>query len=421
MEQAEFSRYNQSENAAVRKMVRQSTSKLIASLIQRFGTQYTADIEASVHTAFDQMRESLKEKKASSEEVFASSLGDLLESTFGYTGDGHGNVGPEDVRVGTGSEALDNLFLLDLCCYRPLSGREAILLCANLAAGFSQAEISDGLGFQEEVVTLTIQNGLNRIRVDGPPSRPPGVHQLPALTDRALKVLRRLFHQAYFSPQGYPELSSEICEASIELVSRLVEAGRSPIEQHVAAGHACLAEMYFLLSRTSARFDEHGALVKIQNQDRAQWDESMIASGERHLKTSLKSISPDTHSVYHHLAQIEFLHTSAPSYQETDWVKQLSHYQALLQLENDPDWLRQRAICLAEAEGPDAGLAELASIPHGANQYVWPEAIGTLFAQNGDFSHARDYFQHAHRLVPPGAVKSYLENRILHCVQSPGV
>ena len=310
------------------------------------------------------------------------------------------------------SELRDDLLrMLFVCCDDQLPAASQLVLALSALCGFSVAEIAQRLMLSEANVYKRRARARERLR-----ERPGGFAQLERLTPEALctrlpsvhRVLHQLFTEGYLS--SHPELAirEELCAEALRLTLLLVEhpAGDTPQTA------ALLALMYLHGARLRARSDPAGALLLLEQQDRGQWDRAKIGVG---LEWLARSARGDRFSRYHAEAAIAAEHCLAPDLERTRWDVIAELYAQLEQLEPSPLHRLARALALAEAEGPAAGLALLEGFEPPtwlAGSYTWPAVLADLHRRCGHEEQARRQRELALKLAPSPALRALLERRL---------
>jgi predicted RNA polymerase sigma factor len=170
--------------------------------------------------------------------------------------------------------------------------------------------------------------------------------------------------------------------------------------------------MCFNAARLTTRVDASGNLVPLAEQDRSRWDRRLILEGERELEAAATG---DEVSEYHVEAAIAAMHTRAPSAGETDWESIVALYDALLRLRPSPVVELNRAIAIAQIDGPERGLEALRAIGDAeklASYPFYPAALGELELRCGRPANAREHFRAAVALARNSSERRFLERRV---------
>ena len=200
----------------------------------------------------------------------------------------------------------------------------------------------------------------------------------------------------------------ELCDEAIRLASILVE---HPLGQ-VPKTYALLALMHLHVARMTARQDASGGLLLLEEQDRTRWDRQRIQLG---LEWLARSAQGDDFSRYHAEAGIAAEHCLAPSLQETRWERVVDCYALLERVSPSPIHKLNRAVAVAEWQGPAAGLAVLEGFEPPtwlAGSYLWAAVLADLHRRCGNRQRAKGYQDAALNAAPTLAVKALLQRRL---------
>jgi RNA polymerase sigma-70 factor (ECF subfamily) len=168
-------------------------------------------------------------------------------------------------------------------------------------------------------------------------------------------------------------------------------------------------------ARSMSRVDQQGNLLRLQEQDRSRWDQPMIARGMHHLAQSANGTEL---SKYHLQAGIVACHCAAADYESTDWSQILALYDRLIALDDSPIVALNRAVAVANVEGPIAGLTTVESIRNRSqldSYYLLYAVLGDFEARQAHFEAAAGYFRHALRLTQLKSEQLFLSKRIQEC------
>jgi len=179
--------------------------------------------------------------------------------------------------------------------------------------------------------------------------------------------------------------------------------------------HALLALMLLQASRLPARVDESGDLLLLGEQDRRAWDQTLIGRGLGHLE---RAASGDRITAYHVEAAIAATHAAAPDEASTDWDAIVRLYDDLLALKPSPVVELNRAIALAMAKGPAAGIAAIERVesdPALSRYYLLPAALGRLWREAGDVERAARYYEEALARPCSEPERRFLERQLTRC------
>ncbi|MGC5166891.1 RNA polymerase sigma factor [Luteimicrobium sp. DT211] len=247
----------------------------------------------------------------------------------------------------------DRLRLLFVCCHPALAMPSRVALTLRLVGGLTVPEIARAFLAQEAAIGQRITRAKAKIRAASIPYRVPSDDDLPARVTGVLAVLYLVFNEGYLA--GGPDTDPVRQDLTAEAI-RLVRLLRDllPDDGEVAG---LLALMLLTEARRAARV-EGGELVTLDAQDRASWDPDLIAEGHRLVRERLAAAAAGTApGRYQILAAINAVHTSARDARDTDWSQVVALYDQLARLDPSPVVALNRAIAVAELEGPDVALA----------------------------------------------------------------
>jgi len=259
-----------------------------------------------------------------------------------------------DDNTGDGRFGDDQLRLLFMCCHPalPLSGRVALTL--KTVTGLSTREVARAFLVSEDTMSQRLLRVRNKITNAGISFRTPPLHRIPERTAGVLSVIYLLFNEGYAATEGEP-FRDELSLEAIRLADLLTKLLPRDAEVHALRALLCCQN-----ARRAARVDDTGELVTMEEQDRSRWDHAQITSGLDSLARSRElAITP---GYYRLQAEIAALHATAPDAASTDWTRIVGYYDALVKLHPSPIIRLNRAVAVSFRDGPERGLAEIASI-----------------------------------------------------------
>ena len=247
----------------------------------------------------------------------------------------------------------DRLRLIFTCCHPALAMEARVALTLRLVGGLTVPQIAEGFLVQERTMGQRITRAKGKIAAAGIPYRVPSARDLPARITGVLAVLYLVFNEGYLAtgPDTDP-VRPDLTAEAIRL-TRLVRA-LLPEDGEVAG---LLALMLLTEARRPARVSADGELIALGEQDRGAWDAALIEEGHRLVRERLDAaVAPGRFQL---LAAINAVHTDARDARDTDWSQVVALYDQLVRLDPSPIVALNRAIAVAEVEGPDVALATI--------------------------------------------------------------
>jgi RNA polymerase sigma factor (sigma-70 family) len=325
----------------------------------------------------------------------------------------------------THEEGLDELFLdaeiedsqlrmMFACCHPRLARENQLALTLKALCGFGNSEIARALLVTEETVKKRLQRATrdlidHQIALDPPPA-----NELAQRLDGVHQVLYLLFNEGYSSSEGETAIRADLCEEAAWLCYLLCCQGRFS----TPATHALMALMLFHAARLDARLDQRGHILLMEEQDRSKWDQRLIRRAKEFLGQAAEGtvVSP-----FHLEAAIACHHCTAQSYAETDWPAILRLYDALLTIHPSPVYLLNRAIVVAQIEGPRAGiraLDEAGRDPALRHYHLFDATLGEFHRRAGDLARARQHLEAARQHTTSPFDRELIDRRLAQCVSS---
>jgi RNA polymerase sigma factor (sigma-70 family) len=302
----------------------------------------------------------------------------------------------------------DALRLMFVCCHPLLSPDTQVALALKVLCGFSTAEIARAFMSSEAALEKQLTRAKQKIRQANVGFEIPEGAVLAERLDGVLAALYLLFNEGYKASAGDRLLREELCQEAIRLMLLLVE---HPVG-HTARSHALLAFMLLTSARFPSRVDEQGDLLRLNDQDRSKWDRSMIERGLLHLARSAEG---EELTEYHLQAGIAACHCTATDHGSTDWKRILHHYDQLQALRPSPVIALNRAVAVANLDGPEAALAAIAAMPRRdrlESHYLLHAVLGELHWRLGQYGTAAEDFRRALALAQVGPEQSYLSRML---------
>ena len=322
----------------------------------------------------------------------------------------------------TSAEGIDDLFLdtsiddsqlrmIFACCHPSLARENQIAITLKALCGFGISEIARALILPEETVKKRLQRTTSDLARQHIRLEPPERRELLPRLDGVHQVLYLIFNEGYSCSRGERAIRVDLCEDAGHLCYMLC----SHPDLSTPTTRALMALMLFHAARLDARLDDRGFILLLQEQDRSLWDQGLIRRAQEFLDHSAEGT---TISVYHLEAGIALYHSTARSYAETDWPKILVLYDKLISIHRSPVYLLNRAIVVAEIEGPLAGIAALERALGDKslrNYHLFDATLGEFHRRAGDHERARQCFLAAREKTRSPHDQAIIDRRLQHC------
>lgn len=306
----------------------------------------------------------------------------------------------------------DALRLLFVCCHPLIAPDAQVVLALKVICGFGTGEIARAFLSSEAAIEKQLTRTKQRIEAAGPDFDLPEGEDLAPRLEGVHAALYLLFNEGYKASTGKQLVREELCGEAIRLGELLVAhpAGGTP------RSHALLALMLLTVARFPARVDEHGDLLRLDDQDRTKWNRALIARGLTELGAAAQGTEL---SEYHLQAGIAALHATAADGASTDWEGILRHYDELLKLKPSPIVALNRAVAVAQLRGSQAGLDAIAAMPQRErleSHYLLHAVLGELHWRMNQHRAAAGNFRRALHLAQVGPEQNYLTRMLERAV-----
>ena len=349
------------------------------------------------HRALDAIR---RERTA---RTFAPELGRLLESEW--------TTAPVvDEAFAAPAIRDEQLRMMFSCCHPRLPEPVQVALVLNILCGFGAREIAGAFLVSRAAVEKRIARG-KKVLAGAKRLFDLGDAEFTTRLSAVRRALYLLFNEGYHGASAESAVRADLCSEAIRLTALLREhpSAATP-ETSALAALQCLHA-----ARLPARLDAAGDLSPLVDQDRSRWDAGLIARGLALLELSAAGTQV---TAYHLEAAIAATHAAAPSAAETDWPQVVSLYDRLMALAPSPVVALNRAIAIAERDGPERGLLELRAI-RGRDRLkgypFHPAALGELELRRGNAGTARRHFADALALARNPTERRFLQKRVRAC------
>jgi RNA polymerase sigma-70 factor (ECF subfamily) len=312
----------------------------------------------------------------------------------------------DDPPVPRGAIEDERLRLIFTCCHPALAPETRVALTLRMVGGLTVPEIARAFVVQEATMGQRITRAKAKIKAARIPYRVPSAEDLPGRVSGVLAVLFLVFNEGYLAtgPDTDP-VRRDLTAEAIRL-TRLVRA-LMPEDGEVAG---LLALMLLIEARGAARVSATGELVTLGEQDRGTWDATLIGEGHRLVRERLAS--GEAPGRYQILAAINAVHTSARDVRDTDWAQVLALYDRLVRLDPSPVTALNRAVAVAEVDGPDVALAAVDRLGDRlAGYHAYHVTRADLLRRLGRSRESRAAYDMAIELAGNTAETAYLTRR----------
>jgi RNA polymerase sigma-70 factor (ECF subfamily) len=300
----------------------------------------------------------------------------------------------------------DRLRLIFTCCHPALAGDAQIALTLREVCGLTTEEIARAFLTPAPTIAQRIVRAKNKIRDANIPYQLPARADLPDRLDSVLHVVYLVFNEGYSASSGASLTRHDLSAEAIRLGRLVVELLPEP------EALALLALMLLHDARRSARVSVDGDLLLLDEQDRGQWNREQIDEGRRLVEQALAASVPGRYAVQ---AAIAAIHAESPNAESTDWREIVGLYDILLRIEPTPVVELNRAVAVAMADGPEAGLALIdAILARGdlADYYLAHSARADLCRRLGRKAEAISAYERALSLTKQEPERRFLERRL---------
>ena len=305
----------------------------------------------------------------------------------------------------------DLLRMMFTCCHPRLPEAAQVALVLHILCGFAVDEVAAAFVATHAAIEKRISRAKKVLAGSKKLFDVASPEEMAVRLPAVRRALYLLFNEGYHGASAASAVRTELCEEAIRLVRVLVDhSGSGTPETHALAALMCLHA-----SRLPARLDATGNLRSLFDQDRSKWDRALAAEGLCFLALAAEGREA---TEYHIEAAIAAVHARARRAEDTDWKTIVSLYDTLMKIRPSPIVALNRAIAVAQSEGPTRGLEEIARIADRerlVHYPFYPAAIGELELRLGRREKARERFRSALKLARNPDERRFLEQRVGEC------
>ena len=336
--------------------------------------------------------------------TFAPELGRLLDSEW--------TLAPAVEELFAANAIKDDLLRMIFSCCQPRLAEEAqVALILNILCGFSVNEIASAFVTSRAAIEKRITRAKKLLATSKRLFDVAAAADFAARLPAVHRALYLLFNEGYHGASPETPVRAELCHEAMRLAAVLLDhpLGATP------TSYALSALMHLNAARLPARVDAAGDLQSLFDQDRSLWNRGLVREGLGLLELSA---SGSQLTEYHLEAAIASVHTSAPRAEDTDWGRIVSLYDMLVSIRPSPVIALNRAIAVAQRDGPERGLEAIGTIENRerlAAYPFYPAALGELELRRGRHATARKHFRAARALARNPMERKFLDQRMTAC------
>ena len=305
------------------------------------------------------------------------------------------------------------LCMMFSCCHPGLSEEAQIALILHILCGFNVKEIAQAFVSTHAAIEKRITRA-KKILAESTKLFDLADADFPSRLSSVLQALYLLFNEGYHGSSPEAAVRMELCQEAMRLMNLLIEQPALVTPQ----SYALAALMHLNAARLPTRLDGSGNLVSFFEQDRSLWNQNLIAEGQALLDLSASGTEL---TKYHIEAAIASTHTSADRSEDTNWNQIVSLYDMLMAIHPSPVIALNRAIAIAQLDGPERGLQEIRVIDdlHRLSSYpFYPATLGELELRQGNYPVAKAHFATALSLARNPMERNFLQRLIDTCKES---
>ena len=347
------------------------------------------------NAAIDEVRRSNKQE-ALPDDVAISDLGDAEEEVADRL---------------DGSHYRDDILrLLFICCHPDLPATQQIALALRIVSGLSVKQIARAFLISEAAMEQRITRAKTRVAKAGVPFETPGAVERSDRLAAVAAMIYLIFNEGYSASGETSEIRMPLCEEAIRLARLLLRLFQS--EPEIMGLTALLLLQH---ARAAARFDADGELVLLENQDRSQWNQKLIAEGVALIDKAVRHRASGPYQVQ---AAIAALHSRAAKPEDTDWAQIDLLYGALEIMQPSPVVTLNRSVAVSKVRGPEAALEMIEPLGERLSNYFHYFGVrGAFLIQLGRNDEARVAFDRAIALANTSAEAAHIRMHLDRLMQ----
>jgi RNA polymerase sigma-70 factor (ECF subfamily) len=299
----------------------------------------------------------------------------------------------------------DILRLLFVCCHPDLPSTQQIALALRIVSGLTVTEIARAFLVSEAAMEQRITRAKRRVAQADVPFETPGAVERQQRLQTVAAMIYLVFNEGYSASGGEVLVRIPLCEEAIRLARILLHL--SPGEPEIMGLTALLLLQH---SRAAARIDANGAIVLLEDQDRARWNRELIAEGQALVEKALRHWRPGPYQIQ---AAIAAVHSHAQRAQDTDWAEIDQLYAVLEKIQPSPVITLNRAVAVSKVRGAAAALEMIQPLESQlANYFHFYGVRGAFFVQLGRAEQAQPDFDRAIALAHTAAEAAHIRTHI---------
>jgi RNA polymerase sigma-70 factor (ECF subfamily) len=309
----------------------------------------------------------------------------------------------------------EQLRMMFSCCHPRLPEEAQVALILNILCGFGPSEIGSAFLAGRAAIEKRIARG-KKVLASSKRLFDLAEAEFSSRLSSVRRALYLLFNEGYHGASAESAVRAELCNEAMRLTALLLEHPPAATPET----NALAALMSLHAARLPTRLDSAGDLSPLLDQDRSRWDAPLVAQGLAHFERSAAGYEL---TAYHVEAAIAVTHASAASVDETDWGAIVSLYDRLMTVAPSPVVALNRAIAIAQRDGPERGIGEIQAIEgrERLERYPFcPAALGELELRRSNLRAARGHFSAALALARNPTERRFLEKRVRACEGESG-